>query len=75
MAIPSQLRQYGVRDVERLLHIPRNTLRALVAAGFVKPARGVRPSAIAALRVAARPMRAADLSIVICLATRSWEVQ
>ena len=42
MAIPSQLRQYGIRDVERLLHIPRSTLRALVGAGFVKPARGPR---------------------------------
>src|ERR1700741_3456539 len=42
MAVPSQLRQYGIRDVEKLLRIPRNTLRALVAAGFVKPARGPR---------------------------------
>ena len=36
---PAQLRQYGIRDVEKLLRIPRSTLRALVAAGFVKPAR------------------------------------
>lgn len=33
---------YGVRDVERLLHLPRNTIRALIAAGFVTPARGAR---------------------------------
>ena len=33
---------YGVRDVEKLLHLPRSTLRALVAAGFVAPARGPR---------------------------------
>ncbi len=33
---------YGVRDVERLLHLPRNTIRALIAAGFVTPARGPR---------------------------------
>jgi hypothetical protein len=33
---------YGVDDVERLLRVPRATLRALVAAGFVTPARGPR---------------------------------
>jgi tetratricopeptide (TPR) repeat protein len=33
---------YGVRDVERLLRVPPATLRALVAAGFVTPARGPR---------------------------------
>jgi tetratricopeptide (TPR) repeat protein len=33
---------YGVRDVEKLLRLPRTTIRALVAAGFVSPARGVR---------------------------------
>jgi len=33
---------YGARDVERLLRLPRATLRALVAAGFVTPARGPR---------------------------------
>ena len=33
---------YGVRDVERLLKLPRNTVRALVAAGFVSPERGPR---------------------------------
>src|SRR5215467_5484963 len=42
MSVPIPLRQYGIRDVERLLRIPRSTLRALVAAGFVKPARGPR---------------------------------
>jgi tetratricopeptide (TPR) repeat protein len=33
---------YGVRDVERLLHLSRSTIRALVAAGFVSPSRGAR---------------------------------
>ena len=33
---------YGVRDVEKLLRLPRRTLRALVDAGFVTPARGPR---------------------------------
>jgi len=31
-----------VRDVERLLHLPRSTIRALIEAGFVSPARGPR---------------------------------
>jgi tetratricopeptide (TPR) repeat protein len=34
------MHQYGVRDVERLLRLPRSTIRALIAAGFVSPARG-----------------------------------
>jgi tetratricopeptide (TPR) repeat protein len=33
---------YGVRDVEKLLHLPRSTIRSLIAAGFVTPARGAR---------------------------------
>ena len=33
---------YGVRDVEKLLGLPRSTIRALIAAGFVTPARGPR---------------------------------
>ncbi len=33
---------YGVGDVERLLRLPRETIRALVTAGFVSPARGAR---------------------------------
>lgn len=33
---------YGVRDVERLLRLPRSTIRALIDAGFVSPARGPR---------------------------------
>jgi tetratricopeptide (TPR) repeat protein len=36
------MHQYGVRDVEKLLRLPRSTIRALVAAGFVSPARGPR---------------------------------
>ena len=36
------MQRYGVRDVEKLLRLPRNTLRSLVNAGFVSPARGPR---------------------------------
>jgi tetratricopeptide (TPR) repeat protein len=35
---------YGVRDVERLLHLPRSTIQSLVDAGFVSPVRGPRKS-------------------------------
>jgi DNA-binding transcriptional MerR regulator len=33
---------YGVRDVEKLLRLSRSTIRSLIAAGFVTPARGPR---------------------------------
>lgn len=33
---------YGVRDVEKLLGLPRSTIRSLVEAGFVAPERGAR---------------------------------
>lgn len=33
---------YGVREVERLLRMPRALIRSLVNAGFVSPARGPR---------------------------------
>lgn len=36
------MHQYGVRDVEKLLGLPRSTIRALINAGFVSPARGAR---------------------------------
>ena len=36
------MHDYGVRDVEKLLRLPRSTLRALIEAGFVAPARGPR---------------------------------
>jgi len=36
------MHQYGVREVERLLRLPRNIIRSLVASGFVVPARGPR---------------------------------
>jgi tetratricopeptide (TPR) repeat protein len=36
------MHQYGLRDVERLLRLPRSTVRTLVEAGFVSPARGPR---------------------------------
>jgi tetratricopeptide (TPR) repeat protein len=34
--------QFGLRDVQKLLHLPRSTIRTLVAAGFVSPVRGAR---------------------------------
>lgn len=36
------MQQYGVREVEKLLRLPRSTIRALIDAGFVSPARGPR---------------------------------
>ena len=36
------MHSYGVRDVEKLLRLPRSTIRALIEAGFVAPARGPR---------------------------------
>ena len=36
------MQRYGVREVEKLLQLPRSTIRALVSAGFVSPARGPR---------------------------------
>jgi DNA-binding transcriptional MerR regulator len=36
------MHSYGVRDVEKLLGLPRSTIRALISAGFVTPARGPR---------------------------------
>ena len=36
------MHQYGVRDVEKLLRLSRSTIRSLIAAGFVSPARGPR---------------------------------
>ena len=36
------MHRYGVREVEKLLRLPRSTLRALIEAGFVSPARGPR---------------------------------
>jgi tetratricopeptide (TPR) repeat protein len=36
------MHHYGVRDVERLLRLPRSTIRSLIDAGFVSPSRGPR---------------------------------
>lgn len=36
------MHRYGVREVEKLLRLPRSTIRALIEAGFVSPARGPR---------------------------------
>ena len=36
------MQHYGVREVEKLLRLPRSTIRAFVEAGFVAPERGPR---------------------------------
>lgn len=36
------MHRYGVREVEKLLRLPRSRIRALVEGGFVSPARGPR---------------------------------
>jgi tetratricopeptide (TPR) repeat protein len=36
------MQQYSMRDVERLLQLPRSTLQGLVRLGFVQPVRGAR---------------------------------
>lgn len=36
------MEDFGVREVERLLHLSRGTIRALIGAGFVSPTRGPR---------------------------------
>ena len=36
------MHSYGVREVQRLLRLPRSTIRMLVDAGFVSPMRGPR---------------------------------
>ena len=36
------MQQFGVREAEKLLGLPRSTIRALIEAGFVSPARGPR---------------------------------
>src|SRR4029077_19772842 len=38
----ASMHPYGVGDVKKLLHLPRSTIRALIAAEFVSPARGPR---------------------------------
>jgi tetratricopeptide (TPR) repeat protein len=36
------VQQFGVREAEKLLRLPRSTIRALIDAGFVSPGRGPR---------------------------------
>ena len=36
------MQRFGVRDVEKMLRLPRSTIRAMASAGFVTPARGPR---------------------------------
>ena len=38
----SSVQRFGVREVEKLLRLPRRTIHGLVKAGFVSPARGPR---------------------------------
>ena len=38
------MHEYGAREVEKLLQLPRSTIDALVRAGFVTPTRGARNS-------------------------------
>jgi tetratricopeptide (TPR) repeat protein len=38
------VQKYGAREVQKLLRLPRSTLRALIDAGFVSPSRGPRNS-------------------------------
>src|SRR3989441_7732117 len=42
MPSSNSVQQYGVHEVEKLLHLPRSTIRTLIHAGFVSPARGPR---------------------------------
>src|SRR5262249_22487445 len=39
---PTAMHRYGVRDVEKLLRLPRSTIRTFIEAGFVSPMRGPR---------------------------------
>jgi Tetratricopeptide repeat/MerR HTH family regulatory protein len=36
------MHRYGVREVEKLLHLPRSIIRTFIEAGFVSPSRGPR---------------------------------
>ena len=36
------MQRYGVREVEKLLRLPRRTIHGLIKAGFVTPSRGAR---------------------------------
>ncbi len=36
------MQEFGVREVEKLLRVPRSAIRAMIDAGFVAPARGPR---------------------------------
>jgi predicted Zn-dependent protease len=38
------MEQYGVREIEKLLHLPRSVIRSFITAGFVSPTRGPRRS-------------------------------
>src|SRR6266446_1505631 len=42
MPARKSVQQYGVHEVEKLLRLPRSTIRTLIHAGFVSPARGPR---------------------------------
>ena len=36
------MQSYSVRDIERVLRLPRSTIRSLIDVGFVTPTRGPR---------------------------------
>ena len=36
------MQTYSAADIERILRLPRSTLRGLIKSGFVKPERGPR---------------------------------
>ena len=44
------MHRYGLRDVEKLLALPRSTIRALIDAGFVSPERGPRNALLFSFR-------------------------
>jgi tetratricopeptide (TPR) repeat protein len=44
------VRNFGVREVEKLLRLPRRTIHGLIRAGFVTPARGPRQAYVFSFR-------------------------
>ena len=44
------MQRFGVREVEKLLRLPRRTIHGLIRAGFVSPARGPRQGYVFSFR-------------------------
>src|SRR5918999_4606914 len=42
----NNVQQFGVREVEKLLRLPRRTIHGLIRAGFVSPSRGPRQASL-----------------------------